>query len=278
MVVMSYKETGINKNFIAELEHEFACFAHGHRTQIFLYGDSHCKCFTRDETKIGNLIVKNCYYQGASMRGLSNINSKLKYQPFILDNIVKHSNDYHVFKFGQVDVEYGFWYKKLIKKENIQQIDFFNKTIDEYIGLMLKIKDNISQNIITCGVNLANNIDTVLQELNSTYINWSNGIVKKKRAYNLKKLPRHITVSTQNSGLLTFNNILKRCCDDNCIKYFDTTSECSTKNKAGDIICKDIFKGLDHHYAGAEWKVPSEHHGSYTHYIFLKALLNSITT
>ena len=36
---------------------------------------------------------------------------------------------------------------------------------------MLKIKDNISQNIITCGVNLANNIDTVLQELNSTYIN-----------------------------------------------------------------------------------------------------------
>jgi len=263
---------------VTKLEHEFASFTRGCRKKIFIYGDSHCKCFTRDETKIGNIVVKNCYYQCASMRGLSNINSKLKYQPFILDNVAKHSNDYHVFKFGQVDVEYGFWYKKLIKKENIQQIDFFNKMIDEYIGLMLKIKDNISQNIIICGVNLANDIIGVLREINTTYTNWNNGIAEKKQAHNLKELPRHITIQTQTSNLLTFNDILKRCCDDHYIKYFDTTSECSTKNKAGDIIRKDIFKGLDHHYAGAEWKLPSEHHGSYTHYIFLKALLNSITT
>lgn len=262
---------------IAELEHEFASFTRGSGKNIFIYGDSHCKCFTRDETKIGNLIVKNCYWQFASMRGLCNTNSKLKYQPFILDSIGKHSNDYHVFKFGQVDVEYGFWYKKLIKKENIQQIDFFNKIIDNYIGLMLKIKDNISQNIMICGVNLANKIETVLAELNSTVLNYNNGIVTKIHTHKLKELPSDLTLTTQNSALLTFNNILKRQCDANHIKYFDTTSECSTKNKAGDIICKDIFKGLDHHYAGAEWKIPSEHHGSYTHYIFLKALINIIT-
>tara|TARA_B110000971_G_scaffold15912_3_gene14718 strand:- start:8486 stop:8671 length:186 start_codon:yes stop_codon:yes gene_type:complete len=50
--------------------------------------------------------------------------STLNYKPIINKNILTYKNDYHIFKFGQVDIEYIFLYKTIVKKVKNDKLFF----------------------------------------------------------------------------------------------------------------------------------------------------------
>ena len=94
--------------------------------EIYLFGDSHSRSFTTLKQKTidvkNNVILYNHYKDSVTIRGLNNSNSSTKYGDFIINQlkaIKDKSNTIILLKIGQVDLEYSYYYKKIIKKENI---------------------------------------------------------------------------------------------------------------------------------------------------------------
>ena len=87
---------------------------------IYIFGDSHSKCFYRDKfLKIENINIFNNYKSSVSMKGVTNTDSRLKYGEYIIKelnkiNINTHIKNICVFKLGQVDIEYNFFLNDLI--------------------------------------------------------------------------------------------------------------------------------------------------------------------
>ena len=97
--------------------------------KIFIYGCSHCKCFIRERIKLNNIEIINKFISGASMSGIVRDISTLDYKSIINKNMKNNLNNYHVFKFGQVDVEYIYLHKTLIKNIEIQKHTFYAEII-----------------------------------------------------------------------------------------------------------------------------------------------------
>jgi len=237
------------------------------KKNIYIYGCSHCKCFTRNNIKIGNITIVNKFKSGASMSGIVNDISTLNYKPDIDKNIHDNKNDIHLFKFGQVDIEYIFLYKTIIKNLDIDKLFFYNDIIDKYVNYLKKYISNESENILVCGSNLTNPY------------NWEKYV---KHILKIDYLPDDMTYQSKNSDILTFNNILKNKCEKNNIIYVDTINECTIK-KENDIIVKDIYIGKDHHYKGAEMSytfnkeiIKDKNYGNKTYYAFINELLKNI--
>ena len=55
--------------------------------KIFIYGCSHCKCFTRDKIELEKLSIENMWKSAASMSGIVKDISTLNYKPIIDKNI-----------------------------------------------------------------------------------------------------------------------------------------------------------------------------------------------
>ena len=58
-----------------------------------------------------------------------------------------------------------------------------------------------------------------------------------------------MSYNSKNQDVLNFNNILKKHCLENNIRYFDTIDVCS-RNKEG-VELYDEYIGKDQHYKGA---------------------------
>lgn len=94
---------------------------------ITLFGDSHTLCFVGLSINNynyllinkydKNFLIKNRNHISVSITGLTNNNSKLKYNTTIYKNINDNDNNYYMFKLGQVDVEYIYYYKLFVKKK-----------------------------------------------------------------------------------------------------------------------------------------------------------------
>ena len=237
------------------------------KKNIYIYGCSHCKCFIRNKIKIGNITIINEFKSGASMSGIVNDISTLNYKPDIDKNIYDNKDDIHLFKFGQVDIEYIYLYKTIVKKLDIDKIFFYNDIIDKYIVYLKNYISNYSKNLLVCGSNLT-----------SPY-NWEKYV---KSILKIDYLPEDMTYQSKNNDILTFNNILKTKCENNNIIYFDTINKCTSK-KNNDIFVKDIFIGKDHHYKGAEQEptfnkeiINDKNYGNKTYYTFINELLKNI--
>ena len=105
--------------------------------KILIYGDSHTKGFIG--YKNDKVILDINSIPGASIKGLPrhkstlNLNEKIK---------IKLENNYDlvIFKFGQVDIDLGFWYTKIYKNNNIKFDEYINIIINKY--LMKELKEN----------------------------------------------------------------------------------------------------------------------------------------
>ena len=234
---------------------------------IHIYGCSHSKCFIRDKIQLGNFSIVNCFKSGASMSGITKDISKLLYGTIVKNNISTNKNDYHVFKLGQVDVEYVFLYKKYVKKTNINKNDFFFELINNFIKYVNKyINEGI--HILICGSNLPNPY------------NWEQN---PKNVLEMDELPDGVCYETMVNDILHFNSILEMLCKKYHIPYFDTTDVCSIKDFNDMNILRDEFIGKDHHYKGAEMNLiytkqikKDKCYGEHTHLTFLNELLSNI--
>jgi hypothetical protein len=195
---------------------------------------------------------------GSTISGLIKDIAKTNYKSIINTVIINNSNNYYIFKLGQVDIEYVFYYKKYNLKLEINILDFCNDIISKYIKLINNYK-KINNNIIVCGSNM-NNFENYINTLRQ-YINVSNlSVTKDELVYNI----------------LTFNILLKNACLTNNIIYFDLieeTTDCNTH------YINDIFVGLDEHYIGAESlsePLSDVYYGYDTHKLFIEKLLFTI--
>ena len=235
--------------------------------KIFIYGCSHCKCFIRDKIELVNFSIINNGISGASMSGIVNDISTLNYKPIIDKNILTYENDYHIFKFGQVDVEYIFLYKTIVKKVKIDKLFFYDDIIQKYITFLKKYIDNGIKNIVVCGSNLTNPY------------NWED---KMLVILQMETLPENISYESKNKDIQIFNKILMEYCAKHNIIYFDTTDECCLMKK-DTLTVQDKYIGLDHHYKGAEMpkifkpeKTKNKSYGIQTYYTFLDKLMKNI--
>jgi hypothetical protein len=231
---------------------------------IEIFGCSHCKSFIRNSINIGNVKIINRGVSSASMTGVTRDSSKLQYKNKV-QNVInnykkKQKKVYYIFKFGQVDIEYVYFYKTLIKKETLDKNTFYNSIIDKYIEFLLNIKRTNKIDIIICGSNLI------------SPTNWKKYV---KSILKLRSLPDDITYKSKQDDVLFFNELLMLKSRENNIKYFDTTNECSKNG-----ILKKEFVGKDHHYRGAEIRDLSTYKdpycGYHTHKTFLTKLLSVI--
>ena len=82
---------------------------------IYIFGDSHAKCFSRSNyLSFGNIKIFNTFISSASMKGLTNSQSTLNHSNTIintLNNSTSTSQKVCVLKFGQVDIEYNYYFK-----------------------------------------------------------------------------------------------------------------------------------------------------------------------
>ena len=179
---------------------------------------------------------------------MDNTNSTLNYGPSIksfitnksgFDNIQYNKNEgnnHYVFKFGQVDVEYNYYYKLIVKGESVTKDNFYNEVVTKYIKYLLTLG---GYNILVCGINLPSPVDfkkyrSVILEIESTHEQIQN-----------------LTLEQINNDAIMFNKLLKNRCEENNIKYFDLTEECIYINNNQPYLKSD-FHGYDHHYRGSQ--------------------------
>jgi len=198
---------------------------------------------------------------------------KKKYNNVIIDifnksdkynNINDNDNNYYMFKLGQVDVEYIYYYKLFVKKENINIIDFFTKTIDNYISFLQSLSN---KNIIVCGINLTSWTNI------KYYFKYLSYIIKID-VNTISELLKDFTLLEKQKNHLLFNNILEKKCIENNIKYFDLTNECCNINDDEISVKKEYLSvNMDHHYNGCHGNIDDESSYNITHSTFLNKLL-----
>lgn len=210
------------------------------KANIYLFGDSHCKCFVHDHYNGGvlnssNFTLYNKFRSTTSARGVSNDKSKKQYGPYIIQTLknISYSKDLYnicVLKLGQVDIEYNYYYKVYYKNENISKQDFYMDTIEKYIMFIKFLKQSFPNiNFIVNGVNMPNVYD--LQE----YMARESAIIPST------------TYEEQFEDHYKFNMFLQNKCDLEGIKYFDLTPE-TTDGK----LLKPQFIGTDNHLSGGD--------------------------
>lgn len=225
---------------------------------IYIFGDSHCKCFIHDRYNGGiltydNITIFNKFKSSASMKGIVNSTSTLNYKDDMIStlksmNLIQAPHKICVMKFGQVDIEHNYYYKLYYKNENIVKENFYKKLIQDYIIFIKFLKTDFPDiQFIVNGVNMPNLYD-----------------IQKYLHHKVPAMPK-INYNDQFNNHFLFNNKLKTECEKNNICYFDLTEETVYNKKI-----KQEFIGNDNHFSGAD--IPNEH----THVIFLNKLFKTI--
>lgn len=232
---------------------------------VYIFGDSNVRSFFGKQSKIINekIIFHNLYKSKVSMKGLNNGNSISNYKQEIIDFISSNNNinDYYVFKFGQVDIEYVLNYKKFIKNEDVVPLQFFEQIINNYF---IFLKNLNIKNIIVCSTNLPNQ-NTILKNIQESI-----------------GLKVDITISELSKNCILFNQILKEYCNKNNTEFLDFI-ELLGEKKDDYLILKPIFIGTDHHICGCEYIYNlnkqleiNSNYGKNVNDIFLKMLIDKI--
>ena len=205
--------------------------------KICFIGNSHiCLLYNFNEFYDSNRVSNSyigLYKEGASIKGLVNEKSKLKLKETIEQFIYQNPSYKLVFCLGQVDIEFGYYYKCI--KDNIKYDvnDYINNLILLYEQYLLTIKqDKYILSINPCVlINKARLFKICFKEINgekgfysekNTTINYSD----------CKDLIDDYSVRYRNNML--FNICLKKMCIRNNFNYindlFYTHCMCLVKN------------------------------------------------
>jgi len=238
-------------------------------SNIFIFGDSHSKCFVRPDyiLKYNNILLHNLYKSSSTMIGLNKFNnSKLKYGTEIEKFVSKiNKNDFILFMSGHVDIHYNLIYKKLILKKEIIFEEFIKDIIQSFITFINNLK-KYTKNIIICGA-------VPCVEQNNVYKYYY-----FQKPYNINIIPEWFEYQKQFLRTILFNKELKNISIKNSLIYIDYINETCNKLK-GIWSVKDEFVCHDEHFKGAEthiMKYPLSH-SEKLNTLFIKKLYNTLS-
>lgn len=212
---------------------------------IKIYGDSHSRIFKKIKLNRFKLNVENI--SGASLIGLPKSNSKLKLRSKIITYLKNNKPDFLILKFGQVDIDLGYYYRIVVKNENIIKREYVNNLVIKYINFINELSQLYpKQKIIIFGINPPSLLDK-----DSFFKYIKNIILKDNNSPELEnKLYQSIEPLKQRTNLSKlFNLTCRYFCEMNHIKYTEVFNKLlNSKN----ILCPKFTTNHDHHLKGIE--------------------------
>jgi hypothetical protein len=192
--------------------------------KIACFGDSHGHYFRNVYPHLAE--VETYAISGASMIGFGREHSKLQTKQKVLETIpTLAGEDYIVLMFGQVDIEFVFYHKNIIKDEAISFEDFVDMLVKTYIEVILEIK-RLHRNIVVCGINLPtifNHEHAVENTIKIITANIDDDHLIQTYKNKLNDMLPSMHERTRRS--IDFNASLKKACLAENIQYFDLTKE-----------------------------------------------------
>ena len=246
---------------------------------VYIFGDSHCTIFLDINSRINTVVAG---YDGASISGLDNKNSRLEYGSHIKSLIIQNpSNCYFLLKLGQVDVEFNMYYKIYVKGETFTFTEFCQGIIEKYRKFIIELLA-INTNIVIASINLPSYYDSV--DIRA-YIARIIGIDQPEMSLcpltNLTTDPilSDFSVSQLTKNFRYFNTLLENLAIQLGVPFFDTT-EITIDKTTG--ILREEFRDYGHHYnrytdkSSIIYKLNSEYFTKFFEKQYLKTDLNAV--
>lgn len=226
--------------------------------KILIFGDSHSQLLKlTEEMKEINPNFKKVACEvvslsGATISGFGKRKSSLNSRQIFIKKVNEFKPDVLCFALGQVDVELGYYYKKVIKGDDVDFDLFVSQLINDYINSTVALVKELGINldkVIFKGINLS-----VLTNSRKKAINYTSKIITENISdsenilnYN-KKLSAAFPSNLERAYYhLKFNKTLQESAFESGIKYFDINSFIEDKNNKGLVDLKYIPAGQDHH-------------------------------
>ncbi|MEA2048166.1 MAG: hypothetical protein U9O64_06915, partial [Campylobacterota bacterium] len=146
-----------------------------------------------------------------------------------------------------VDLELGYYYRKVIKNEEINYGIFVDYLVEKYVDF-LKLTNLDKSSMVVKGLNL-----TVLKygDFATSYIQRiiTENIENKNEVLQAKKKLNTVmeSYSARNNATLNFNIKLQQVCLNEGWKYFDVNEYLSDFTVGKGILDRFIPSGFDHH-------------------------------
>ncbi|MAG87374.1 MAG: hypothetical protein CMB97_08430 [Flavobacteriaceae bacterium] len=204
--------------------------------KILVIGDSHSKYFNitpelRDcSPNTRGLSIRVIPISGATITGFGRRSSSLDSYGTLVSQIEEFSPDHVCFAFGQVDIELGYYYRKVFKDDTVNYTDFIQDLVKNYINRTLDFVESHPKMSITFkGINLS-----TLTESRNKAINYTSRIIsenisdQEQKKYASQKLKALLASNLErNAAHLYFNQTLEKECENYNFGYFDVVSETS---------------------------------------------------
>ncbi|WP_335949699.1 hypothetical protein [Salipiger bermudensis] len=227
-------------------------------SEIHVFGDSHSTYFFPSDFYVGRLGLKHpqAYkvtgeaISAASIMGFrpraSTLDTKKKIE-HALPNASRM-----VFAFGQVDLELGFYFRKVVKGEDVDVEQFCAFLLESYREFVSGVAGKVD--LAVKGVNL-----TALSPRNFA-IKYISGIITGNNDFERSRAEQGVrdvvmAERQQNEMHILFNSMLREMCASLGVRYFDIVSETATGGVAGATMqyprLSDVYKTskFDHHFA-----------------------------
>lgn len=184
---------------------------------IYCIGDSHTYGFTFSNQSNNNYTVK--IIKGASLTGLPRKTSATNSNRRIKKTLNSKKYDYIVLKFGQVDLELGYWFKKLTLKElTIERLmDNLINSYEVFIKQFIEHKHKL----IIFGINLP----SIFDKKNLIHRIASVTKIEKKIVENDFSNEKDFDIDVRTKNVIIFNKLLKSMCKKYEIKYVDNIEQ-----------------------------------------------------
>lgn len=187
---------------------------------------------------------------GATITGLGKDKSSLGLFPRIEQYIAKQKPQYVMLKFGQADLEFAYYYKKVIKQEPVEYPHFLEELIKSYQQRIDQIKN--STHLIIHGADFPSLVEGNKCAKRTLDIITIGAYRKNNKSLfdELVAILPSITHRTQIS--LTFNSMLKEMCVSCGCCYVDTKDIVMPQDMS--IIGVDFQPYFDHHYQASDYQ------------------------
>ena len=211
--------------------------------KISVFGDSHSRIFKK--INIENVVLDVNNISGGTITGLAKRISTLEIKKTIITYLQNQELDYLILKFGQVDIELGYYYKLVVKNYTFTKQEYIDTIIDKYKLFLEDILKYIDKSkIIIWGINPPALLSKEKCLLYTSRIIFDNS---KEKISELSNKIEHVEGRTKFS--FDFNYNLHLLCEKMNIKYTEVFSEILTEK----FVTNNYFTtDNDHHLKGIE--------------------------
>ncbi|MBU2877766.1 hypothetical protein [Aliiglaciecola lipolytica] len=223
--------------------------------KILVVGDSHSRFMNitsemRDCLSVTRgLSVRVMPISGATITGFGKRASTLDSYGSMVDIYHQFNPDYVCFALGQVDIELGYFYRKVIKEEQIEYKSFIDGLVANYAEKCNEFVSSFNPKGLSIkGVNLS-----TLTESRSKAVHYTSRIIaenvnddEQKKHFNKQLREFFPSNIERNSAHLYFNKSLKEMCLANGFNYFDIVEETSDLNSLS--VSKQFIPCSDDHH------------------------------